>query len=207
MILQGNFAVFHDLLALASWTMHRLESKRCHNSSNHPLEDQCPNLSNVFGELMYLLEYRDGFNKKSINVKSRISLPGGEEFGIPKNVNIIGTMNTADRSIALVDYALRRRFAFIELYPDYDLLIRYHEKIESDFPIHKLTDILKKLNRAIGDRNYEIGVSFFMDKALSDNLEDIWVYEIEPYLEEYFFGQSMKIENFRWNKVSNELIE
>ena len=71
------------------------------------------NLSRVFGELMYLLEYRD----KAIPLAV-----GGEKFNIPANVYLIGTMNTADRSIALVDHALRRRFAFIHLPPDYEVL-------------------------------------------------------------------------------------
>jgi 5-methylcytosine-specific restriction protein B len=70
-------------------------------------------LSRVFGELMYLLEYRD----KAIPLAA-----GGEPFRIPGNVYLIGTMNTADRSIALVDHALRRRFSFIRLNPDYNIL-------------------------------------------------------------------------------------
>ncbi|MGL4498227.1 MAG: McrB family protein, partial [Planktothrix sp.] len=84
------------------------------------------NLSSVFGELMYLLEYRD----------EKIPLAGSNElFGIPENVRIIGTMNTADRSIALVDHALRRRFAFIELRPNYEILRHYHEREAPDFPV------------------------------------------------------------------------
>ena len=71
------------------------------------------NLSRVFGELMYLLEYRD----------KEIRLAGEDNpFSIPENVYILGTMNTADRSIALVDHALRRRFSFVHLAPDYDVL-------------------------------------------------------------------------------------
>src|SRR5690606_11871441 len=73
-------------------------------------------LSRVFGELMYLLEYRD----------REVPLSGGQRFSIPSNVRIIGTMNTADRSIALVDYALRRRFAFLRLSPNFHVLRRYH---------------------------------------------------------------------------------
>ncbi|MDZ7816550.1 MAG: AAA family ATPase [Planctomycetota bacterium] len=72
------------------------------------------NLSQVFGELMYLLEYR----------AEKVSLASGTDFSIPDNVRVIGTMNTADRSIALVDYALRRRFAFIHVPPNYEVLAR-----------------------------------------------------------------------------------
>ena len=76
------------------------------------------NLSRVFGELMYLLEYRE----------KDIELATGNRFSIPPNVRIIGTMNTADRSIALVDHALRRRFAFLPLYPDYDFIRKFHQR-------------------------------------------------------------------------------
>ena len=75
------------------------------------------NLSRVFGELMYLLEYRD----------KAVPLAGGGRFEIPENVRIIGTMNTADRSIALVDHALRRRFAFLALRPRDDVLESFHQ--------------------------------------------------------------------------------
>jgi 5-methylcytosine-specific restriction protein B len=93
------------------------------------------NLSRVFGELMYLLEYR----------KEEVPLAGGGKFRIPENVRLIGTMNTADRSIALVDHALRRRFAFLELYPDYELLRKYHST--TGFPVDNLIGELMKLNQ------------------------------------------------------------
>jgi hypothetical protein len=135
------------------------------------------NLSKVFGELMYLLEYRD----------RAIPLAVGQQFSIPDNVRIIGTMNTADRSIALVDHALRRRFAFLPLYPDYDILAKSHE--QGDFDVEPLIQVLQDLNGAIGDRNFEIGVSFFLVDDLGDELEGIWLMEIEPYLEEVFFDR------------------
>jgi len=147
------------------------------------------NLSRVFGELMYLLEYRD----------RKIPLAGGGMFSIPANVRIIGTMNTADRSIALVDHALRRRFAFLALYPNYEVLRRFHA--QTGFPVDGLIDVLKKINKQIGDKHYEVGISYFMLSDLSDQLGDIWMMEIEPYLEEYFFDQPDKMSNFRWQKV------
>ena len=151
------------------------------------------NLARVFGELMYLMEYRD----------EAIPLAGGGELSIPKNVRIIGTMNTADRSIALVDHALRRRFAFIALRPQYHVMENYHNK--NGFPAAGLVKVLKRLNDTIDDPHYEVGISFFMRENLSDHLEDIWRMEIEPYLEEYFFDQAEKAKEFRWEKIAGEL--
>jgi 5-methylcytosine-specific restriction protein B len=112
-------------------------------------------------------------------------------------------MNTADRSIAQIDHALRRRFAFIELRPNYDVLIKYHEN--KDFPVMDLINVLKQLNQAINDKNYEIGISFFLTPNLRDDIEDIWKMEIEPYLEEYFFNKLKEVDKFRWDKIENKL--
>jgi hypothetical protein len=154
------------------------------------------NLARVFGELMYLLEYRE----KGIPLASE-----GNIFSIPKNVKIIGTMNTADRSIALVDNALRRRFAFLRLQPEYGILRRYHEREQTEFPIEKLILVLKELNEEIGDPHYEIGISYFIRTDLSTQIEDIWTMEIEPYLEEHFFNDTDKIKNYRWANVKEKL--
>jgi MoxR-like ATPase len=153
------------------------------------------NLARVFGELMYLLEYR----------QRKIPLAGGGRFRIPDNVRILGTMNTADRSIALVDHALRRRFAFLALYPDFDVLRQYHRKHETGFPVKNLISTLERLNRQIGDRHYEVGISFFLREDLDDQIEDIWRMEIEPYLEEYFFDQGEKVASFRWDKIGPQI--
>ena len=146
-------------------------------------------LSRVFGELMYLLEYRD----KAIPLAA-----GGEPFRIPENVYLIGTMNTADRSIALVDHALRRRFSFIRLNPDYNILKNQLEK--HGHPVDSLIRVLKEINTAIDDPNYELGISFFMrdNKNLKEILPDIWKGEIEPYLEEFFYDNPKKVDPFRW---------
>ncbi len=155
------------------------------------------NLAQVFGELMYLLEYRD----KTIRLAG-----SNESFGIPENVRIIGTMNTADRSIALVDHALRRRFAFIEIRPNYDdVLQRYHEKKKTGFQVDGLIETLKRLNKAIADKHYEVGISYFLTENLAEELEDIWQMEIEPYLEEYFYDQLDKVEEFRWDKIKHKV--
>lgn len=152
-------------------------------------------LAKVFGELMYLLEHRTEL----------IPLSGGRLFQIPENVLIIGTMNTADRSIALVDHALRRRFAFLKLGPNYDVLQRYHEKRNANFSIKGLIESLRNLNNQINDPHYEVGISFFLRDNLENDIEDIWNMEIEPYLEEYYFDRVTNVENFRWDKIRSKI--
>jgi len=151
-------------------------------------------LSRVFGELMYLLEYRD----------KTIPLAGGDRFGIPANVRIIGTMNTADRSIALVDHALRRRFAFLELRPDYGILSRF--QAARSFDASGLVSLLQRVNRTIGDPHYEVGISFFLVENLAGQFEHVWRMEIEPYLEEIFFDRRSQLEEFRWDRIRGEVL-
>lgn len=152
------------------------------------------NLARVFGELMYLLEYRD----------REIPLAGGRRFSIPGNVRIIGTMNTADRSIALVDHALRRRFAFLSLYPNYGVLRRYHR--HTGFSVEGLIRKLEDLNKHIGDPHYYVGITFFLRERLASELPDIWKMEIEPYLEEYFFDQPGSVAKFRWSEIASQVL-
>jgi len=154
------------------------------------------NLARVFGELMYLLEYRD----------QKVPLAGGGTLRIPENVRVIGTMNTADRSIALVDHALRRRFAFLALYPNYDVLRDFHRRENTGYPVEKLIQVLTRLNSAIHDRHYHVGITFFLRKALAAEIADIWRMEIEPYLDEYFFDQPDKADAFRWERVQADLL-
>jgi hypothetical protein len=152
------------------------------------------NLPRVLGELMYLLEYRD----------REIPLAGGGLFRIPKNVRLLGTMNTADRSIVLFDNALRRRFTFISLTPQYEILRKFqHAK---GFDAERLIQQLKVINTLIGDPYYEVGITFFLRDRLKDELPDIWRMEIEPYLEELFFDQRQKFEQFRWDAVRPEIL-
>jgi 5-methylcytosine-specific restriction protein B len=149
------------------------------------------NLSQVFGELMYLLDDRD----------RTVKLASGKLFRITTNVRIIGTMNTADRSIALVDNALRRRFAFIPVYSNYEVLRQYHHREKTGFPVDKLTSLLEDVNQAINNKHYELGISFFLTKTLAEDIQDIWQMEIEPYLEEYFFDNQAKMDEFLWDKI------
>jgi 5-methylcytosine-specific restriction enzyme B len=149
------------------------------------------NLAKVFGELYFLLEYRD----QSINLQYSPT----ETFVLPPNLFIIGTMNTADRSIAMVDAAIRRRFAFVELHPQEGLiegmLGRYLQAHDKE-PLR--AHLLDALNSELGagDRDLMIGPSYFMkEHAASDTgLERIWRYELLPLLEEHYFGRMSRAE-------------
>jgi 5-methylcytosine-specific restriction protein B len=151
------------------------------------------NLAQVFGELMYLLEYRD----------EAMNLASGKKFRIPANVRLISTMNTADRSIALVDHALRRRFAFLYVPPNYEGLRKYHQA--TGYATANLINLLQHINAQIGDPHYQLGTSFFLRENLDAELKSIWQLEIEPYLEEFFFDQSDKMKNLRWAQVEGQL--
>jgi len=160
------------------------------------------NLARVFGELMYLLEYRQDEDAN----KREIPLAGGGTLRIPEHIRLIGTMNTADRSIALVDHALRRRFGFIALYPRYEVLREFHAKQETGFATTGLIEQLKKVNEVIADPHYHLGLSFFLRTDLAAQLRDIWQMEIEPYLEEFFFDQPEKFAQFRWENVKANVL-
>lgn len=144
------------------------------------------NLAKVFGELYFLLEYRD----ESI----RLQYSPDKPFRLPPNLFIIGTMNTADRSIAKVDSAMRRRFAFIELHPRtppvQGLLSRWLvRKGLPDWPAH----VLDELNSRIEDADAAIGPSYLMDPRIyqrDDGVERVWQYWIMPLLADQFYGQT-----------------
>lgn len=147
------------------------------------------NIAKVFGELYFLLEYRD--EKMKLLYRS-------EHFALPENVYIIGTMNTADRSIALLDAAMRRRFAFVELHPDEnptaELLGRWLDASGLDRHAERL---LTALNASISHRDSRIGPSYFMsaDGDLSESrLREIWRYQLVPLLEEAHYGDGLDIE-------------
>jgi 5-methylcytosine-specific restriction protein B len=114
-------------------------------------------------------------------------------------------MNTADRSIALVDHALRRRFAFIQLLPDFDILKRYHARKGTDFPVDGLVSVLTNINREINDPHYELGISYFLRQDLKTEIEGIWRMEIEPYLDEYFFDNRKRADKFCWESIKSFL--
>lgn len=147
------------------------------------------NIAKVFGELYFLLEYRD----ESISL-----LYGEERFQLPGNVFIIGTMNTTDRSIALLDAAMRRRFAFVELHPDNEptsLVLR--SWLDARGLNHRPAALLEALNKRIVDPSARIGPSYLMPKDgdLSElRLREIWRYELLPLLEEAHYGEERDLE-------------
>jgi 5-methylcytosine-specific restriction protein B len=148
------------------------------------------NIARIFGELMLLLEYR----------KLDVPLPySGARFAIPPNVVVIGTMNTADRSIALVDFALRRRFHFVTFPADPALFDRWLAAHPTGVPY--LGALYRHLAReAIEDRHYAIGFSYFMKPNLTEaQLELIWRYSILPQLQEYYIEESDKAKAWEWH--------
>lgn len=152
------------------------------------------NIAKILGELITLLE--DDKRAEGANPLT-VTLPySGKDFSVPANLYIIGTMNTADRSIALLDVALRRRFAFVELMPQPELLDDC--QVESAESVVPLGDLLRSLNRGIRkylDRDHQIGHSYFLTvkKAAKEEqvnvLEFVWNNKIIPLLEEYFYSQ------------------
>ncbi|KGN41187.1 AAA family ATPase [Knoellia aerolata] len=144
------------------------------------------NLAKVFGELYFLLEYR----KETV----RLQYQPEKTFYLPPNLFIIGTMNTSDRSIALVDAAIRRRFPFVEMHPSEEpvksVLSRY---LASNHITDERAALLAELNLRMGEggRDLQIGPSYLMRPEIqtASDIDRIWRYDILPLLEEHYYGQ------------------
>ncbi|EAI7384477.1 AAA domain-containing protein, partial [Campylobacter jejuni] len=140
------------------------------------------NVSKIFGELITLIEPSKRIGEKE---ELKVTLPySGKEFGVPKNVYIIGTMNTADRSITSLDTALRRRFEFIEMMPDVS-------KLSIDCEGINLQELLKAINTRIEyllDREKTIGHAFFISVENLESLKKVFKNRIIPLLQEYFYN-------------------
>ena len=170
---------------------------KCDNKRHFLIIDEINrgNLAKVFGELYFLLEYRD---KK---IRLQYGEGGeGEEFELPENLYIIGTMNTADRSIALVDLALRRRFYFVSFDPHEPpiegLLSRWlADKAPPE--MKWVADVVARANGKLDSRHAAIGPSYFMKDGLDDEaVERIWKHSVMPYIEEHLFGEPDRLSAF-----------
>ena len=157
------------------------------------------NLPKVLGELLFLFEYRN----ESVRTLYRPDQP----FRLPSNLQFVGTMNTADRSIALIDAALRRRFQFVPFFPDRGpasgLLERWLRANSEPEWVGVLVDIVNNdLTDALGGSHLLLGASHFMKTGLDrDKLRQIWEYNIEPFIEDQFFGNPAQIDRFRFDAV------
>ena len=160
------------------------------------------NLAKVLGELYFLLEYRD----------EQVALQySNERFSLPKNLWFIGTMNTTDRSIALVDAALRRRFYFFNFFPDQPpvegLLRRWIKG--NDTEVEWVADLVDLANRKLEDRHLGIGPSHFMknDPPLDEaRVRFVWEQAVIPYIEEQCFGDEAKLKEFAFDGLKRELV-
>ena len=180
----------------------------CQKASNHPDKDYFfiideinrGNMSKIFGELLMLIEpdYRDNKIKLAYN---------GLDFSVPQNLHIIGMMNTADRSLALIDYALRRRFSFFTMEPGFetDGFKKYQQKLNSSV-FDKLIDRVKDLNDEILKDDslgsgFCIGHSYFynLDTCTNEILLDIVDFDILPMLNECWFDEPSKVERWESN--------
>lgn len=141
------------------------------------------NIAKIFGELITLLE---DDKRQGRDQEMSVILPGSQEhFVVPSNLYIIGTMNTADRSIALLDIALRRRFTFVEMRPEPALLA--NKNIEG-IPLDKLLSRLNARIEALLDPDHNLGHSYFWNIQNLEELHFIWYQKIIPLLQEYFYN-------------------
>ena len=154
------------------------------------------NIANIFGELITLIEPDKRQDIGETDGLTVILPYSKKEFSVPKNLYIIGTMNTADRSVEALDTALRRRFNFIEKAPNTEILLQDEYKID----IIDLSKLLLTINSRIEvliDKDHRIGHSYFMEIKKDDDpeskLKEVFKHSIIPLLEEYFYGDPVKI--------------
>lgn len=161
------------------------------------------NLPRIFGELLYLLEYRD--DQMALMYSSDDSL-----FALPPNLWVLGTMNTADRSIGLIDAALRRRFHFKALFPGRapleGLLARWlADKAPAMMAVAIYVDELNGMLRERFGDHLQVGHSYFMVEDLDESrLERVWEVDILPFLEDQLFGKEAELERFRLAAIKRQ---
>ena len=182
----------------------------CKMAENHPGKDfffiideiNRGNLSKIFGELMMLIEKEYRTDKVTLAYN-------GMSFSVPDNLYIIGMMNTADRSLAMIDYALRRRFSFFEMEPAFNSEgFQNYQKQFGNETFDALIEEIKKLNREIAEdpslgKGFRIGHSYFCgckkDDMTTDWMRSVVEFDILPMLEEYWFDESDKLQ--KWTKI------
>jgi 5-methylcytosine-specific restriction endonuclease McrBC GTP-binding regulatory subunit McrB len=164
------------------------------------------NLSKVFGELMMLIE--PDKRGEAYAIPLTYARAPDDRFHVPANLYVLGMMNTADRSLAMVDYALRRRFSFVRLRPEFESESFTNHLVEEGVPedvVERIVQRMTELNRIIGEDSknlgpgFEIGHSFFVPAEDEEGRDDTWYervvrYEIEPLLHEYWFDQPERVE-------------
>ena len=180
----------------------------CQKAQNHPDKDyffiideiNLGNMSKIFGELLMLIEadYRD---------KKATLAYNGLSFSVPKRLHIIGMMNTADRSLAMIDYALRRRFSFFDMEPGFDSegFINYQNSFANE-TFNTLIERIKELNKEIAQdkslgKGFCIGHSYFCnaDDCTEEWMKDVVDFDILPMLSEYWFDENSKLQ--RWENI------
>ena len=157
------------------------------------------NLPRIFGELLYLLEYRD----------QEVLLPYSRRyFRLPPNLYLVGTMNAADRSVALIDQALRRRFSFLEMPPDGDVLgawLEAHPPVAGSALAAQVVALFERLNARLRNDlgpQYQVGHSYFMVPQLDEGrLRAVWQHQVRPLLEEYAVGHPGRLAAFELEEL------
>ncbi len=170
-------------------------------------EMQRADVPRVLGELVHLLEYRG----------EPMPLGVGEmPFLLPHNVRVIGTLSTSDPHAAAADQVLRRRFAFLRITADLDVVRRFHrsrdplavddERARLGFSLDGLIAVLSRIDHAVGDADRALGITYFLRPSLGAELEEIWRYEVEPMLE-LLIPSRAELARFRWESVRHKLEE